>query len=328
MEPALKQRLIGAIVLVALAVIFLPMLIKGPAPESGVADMPLDMPEGPQGEFETRELPLLAPAPATPEGGVVGMPTPDGTLPTVDTRNPDAAALANGEGEGGDAGAALPPRAAAGDHAVNFGSYASDADATRVVQALAAVGLPGYQDTISGRDNRTLHRVRIGPYATRADAEIARIAANEVNPRVDARVVTLDAEPVEPAGPSDAADAAEPARPVAQAPAEPPPAREPEPARTPEPAPVASAPAPRAPAAADVGFAVQIGAFSQAAQAGQLRDKARAAGFSSFIEQVQTDQGTLSRVRVGPVGSRAEAEALKAEVAAKLGVDGMVRPHP
>ncbi|MBB1089476.1 SPOR domain-containing protein, partial [Lysobacter sp. SG-8] len=109
---------------------------------------------------------------------------------------------------------------------------------------------------------------------------------------------------------------------------EPPPAREPEPARTPEPAPVASAPAPRAPAAADVGFAVQIGAFSQAAQAGQLRDKARAAGFSSFIEQVQTDQGTLSRVRVGPVGSRAEAEALKAEVAAKLGVDGMVRPHP
>ena len=36
METALKQRLVGAMVLVALAVIFLPMLIKGPAPESGV----------------------------------------------------------------------------------------------------------------------------------------------------------------------------------------------------------------------------------------------------------------------------------------------------
>ena len=58
MEPALKQRLIGAAVLVALAVIFLPMLIKGPAPESGVSDVSLDLPAPPGGEFETRELPL------------------------------------------------------------------------------------------------------------------------------------------------------------------------------------------------------------------------------------------------------------------------------
>ena len=35
MDTALKQRLIGAVVLVALAVIFLPMLVKGPAPDSG-----------------------------------------------------------------------------------------------------------------------------------------------------------------------------------------------------------------------------------------------------------------------------------------------------
>jgi cell division septation protein DedD len=34
-DTPLKQRLIGAIVLVALAVIFLPMLVKGPAPDSG-----------------------------------------------------------------------------------------------------------------------------------------------------------------------------------------------------------------------------------------------------------------------------------------------------
>ncbi|HEY1138760.1 MAG TPA: sporulation protein, partial [Lysobacter sp.] len=39
MEPALKQRVIGAVVLIALAVIFLPMLIKGPAPESGASNV-------------------------------------------------------------------------------------------------------------------------------------------------------------------------------------------------------------------------------------------------------------------------------------------------
>jgi len=38
MDSRLKQRLVGAAVLVALAVIFLPMLVQGPAPDSGVSD--------------------------------------------------------------------------------------------------------------------------------------------------------------------------------------------------------------------------------------------------------------------------------------------------
>ncbi|MNV42153.1 cell division protein DedD [compost metagenome] len=86
--------------------------------------------------------------------------------------------------------------------------------------------------------------------------------------------------------------------------------------------------APAAPAASSVGFAVQLGAFGQAAEANALRDKVRAAGFSAFVEQVRTDKGTLNRVRVGPVANRAEAENLKAQVASKVGVAGMVRPHP
>ena len=59
-----------------------------------------------------------------------------------------------------------------------------------------------------------------------------------------------------------------------------------------------------------------------------MRDRARGAGFSAFVEQVRTDKGTLSRVRVGPVANRADADRLKTQVAAKIGVDGMVRPHP
>ncbi|MDH1645654.1 SPOR domain-containing protein, partial [Stenotrophomonas maltophilia] len=56
--------------------------------------------------------------------------------------------------------------------------------------------------------------------------------------------------------------------------------------------------------------------------------KVRAAGFSAFVEQVRTEKGTLHRVRVGPVANRGDAEQLKAQVAAKVGVAGMVRPHP
>ncbi|MDQ3270456.1 MAG: SPOR domain-containing protein, partial [Pseudomonadota bacterium] len=78
----------------------------------------------------------------------------------------------------------------------------------------------------------------------------------------------------------------------------------------------------------DVGFAVQLGAFSVDAEADKLRERAQAAGFNAFVERVRTDKGTLSRVRVGPVLDRAEADRLKAQVAARLGIDGFVQSHP
>src|SRR3546814_3403935 len=63
------------------------MLVKGPAPDSGVSDVSLKVPDAPQGEYETRDLPLVVPEQA-PEGGVVGLQAPDAdgdALPTVDT---------------------------------------------------------------------------------------------------------------------------------------------------------------------------------------------------------------------------------------------------
>ncbi|MBN8262929.1 MAG: SPOR domain-containing protein, partial [Xanthomonadales bacterium] len=76
------------------------------------------------------------------------------------------------------------------------------------------------------------------------------------------------------------------------------------------------------------GFAVQVGAFADAAAATSLRDKLRAAGFNAFTDSVQTEGGKRTRVRVGPAMTRAEADALKAQVKAKAGIDGIVRPHP
>ncbi len=337
METSLKQRLIGAIVLVALAVIFLPMLVKGPAPDSGVQDVPLKAPDAPaDGQFETRELPLVAPA-----GGAVGMPAAQQENTT--TAQPAAVQPDNG----------LPPAVAAGNYAVNFGAYGSQADADAVIAHLKKSNLPGFSqsDTINGRP---AWRVRIGPYADRAQAELVRLEAGKVRNDVNAQVVVLNAAAETPAAqPTPAASTAsaapatapvrseqlppEPARPVAAAAKPEPKPEAPKPAPKPEPKPeapkpVAAAPAkpeaPAAPAASNVGFAVQLGAFAQAADANALRDKVRAAGFSAFVEQVRTDNGTLNRVRVGPVASRAQADQLKAQVAAKVGIAGMVRPHP
>ncbi|MGH8076467.1 MAG: SPOR domain-containing protein, partial [Lysobacter sp.] len=86
--------------------------------------------------------------------------------------------------------------------------------------------------------------------------------------------------------------------------------------------------APTKPAAAGVGFAVQLGAFGSADEANKLRDRARAAGFSAFVQEVRTDKGMLSRVRIGPVVNRADAEQLMSQVSAKLGVSGIVQSHP
>ncbi|KRA48715.1 SPOR domain-containing protein [Pseudoxanthomonas sp. Root630] len=333
MDTALKQRLIGAVVLVALAVIFLPMLVKGPAPDSGVSDVPLEVPAAPDGEYETRELPLVTPGNA-PANGAVGL---EGQVAAP------AAEPAPAEG------ALQPPTTAGGDFAVSFGAYATQADADAVLARVKQAKLPGFVEpaTINGKQ---AFRVRVGPYADRAQAEAARLDAIKVRGDVNAQVVTLDAAapgstPAPAPAPSVTAAAPstpvvttqalppEPAKPVAKpAPTESKPvATETKPATTPVTKPAAPAPKPAEPAkpaAAGVGYAVQLGAFSNPADANKLRDRVRAAGFSAFVEQVRTDKGTLSRVRVGPVADRAEADRLKAQVASKVGIDGMVRPHP
>lgn len=324
------------------------MLVKGPAPDSGVASVPISAPAAPSdGQFETRELPLVAPTGAATglQGASTTQPLQDG----VDTTLAPAAADTS-------------PTVAAGNFAVSFGAYGSQADADAVIAYLKKSQLPGFAEpaTINGRQ---AWRVRVGPYADRAQAEAARLQAVKVRNDVKAEVVTLDARAdtavaaapapspaatapatatatasSAAAAPSSAAVKTEalPPEPVAAAkpvapkpepkptPAKPEPAK-PEPAATAAAKPVAT---PAAPAASSIGFAVQLGAFGQAAEANALRDKVRAAGFSAFVEQVRTDKGTLNRVRVGPVANRAEAENLKAQVASKVGVAGMVRPHP
>lgn len=327
----MKQRLVGAAVLVALAVIFLPMLVKGPAPDSGVSDVPLDVPAEPKdadGGMVSHDLPLVAPAGA-PEGGATGMP----------------AAVAAPAATPAQAGAF--PANAAGDFAVSFGSYATAADADKVIAALKAAELSAYRDTVT-LNGRPAERVRIGPFADRAVAESARLRAAQVNPAAGAKVVALDADSTAPTAapvPSTAAAAA-PAAPVKAEPLPPPVAKPVAAPATVKPAAVADAkpatatatpatptapkpePATRPVDTGKTGFAVQVGAFADAAAATALRDKLRGAGFNAFTDSVNTEAGTRTRVRVGPAMNRAEADALKAQVKARAGVDGIVRPHP
>lgn len=84
----------------------------------------------------------------------------------------------------------------------------------------------------------------------------------------------------------------------------------------------------KAPAASPTGmWAVQLGSFSDEANADRLAADLRNQGYAAFLSELKTDSGRLHRVRIGPQKNRDNAEA----VAAKLksaGHTGQVVTHP
>ncbi|CAN5122319.1 SPOR domain-containing protein [soil metagenome] len=349
MDQPLKQRLIGAAVLAALAVIFLPMLLKGPdVREPDAAEVPLSMPPTPGQDFETRELPLTAPEPAPP-GGVLGMPSgAAGPASAGDAVVPDDAVAQIPPPDGAQAAVAAagstplpapkttttpvvaPPAAAiapgsesaatgGGDYVVNLGTFGDRANAQALLAKLRAAGLPVLEETVSmGAGNGT--RVRVGPYADRAAAEAGRLRA-QGSTSVAGSVVALDAAPAAKPAPKP------PAPTVKPAPAKVAAALLPTPPAPPAP-PALPAPPASAPPAVRSGFAVQLSAPAAEADAVALRDKARAAGLTSFVQRVDTPGGVRYRVRVGPYADRASADAALGAVNAKLGTHGIVMRHP
>lgn len=329
MDAALKQRLIGAAVLVALAVIFLPMLVDGPEPQQGTSSVPLDIPAPPERSFETRELPVapatpspVAPTPADPDRVVTveaenGKPPeamPEDLAP-VATPEPEIAATAT-PATATAAPANSAPANAAPNAAANPPSTATPP--VPVAETHATGALPAA--TPGGR-----FVVNLGSYANVANADALVVSMKKaglpaygdsvpVNGKTGLRVRL---------GPFAQKGEAEAARLAASR------------LRSDVPAAVvaiegeeaAAAPAPaRAPAAS--GFAVQLGALKTQADANALRDRARGAGFTAYVERADTEAGALFRVRVGPELQRANAESLKTQIKQKLAIDGVVVTHP
>ena len=304
MDTVLKQRLIGAIILVTLAVIFLPMLVKGPAPESGVESVALDIPAPPpETDQPTQELPLVSSV-----DGDARHPKENGVKATAAA--PQTAVPSAREERGG-----LKPALAAGDFVVHFGVFAQAEQAQSMALRLQQANLAATAERIPDRQ-QTAWRVSIGPFSDQAQAQAARIAAAARMPGHVAEVVVLDANaPAQPPHHPSTATTATTAmgQMAARASGEP-----------------SSARAVRAhgPSLTTVGFVIQVGAYTLKADADALRDRLRTAGFTAFVESVQTPKGPFHRVRVGPVADRVAADQLKAQIATKLGVDGLVKQYP
>ncbi len=306
MEAPLKQRLIGAVVLAALALIFIPMLLKSPdVQDADSANVSLQIPDEPdQDGIKTIDIPLGGSAQiveqpiANPETTSSDAPDSiqENIIEPVDV--PIAKPIAENAGT------------AAGQYSVVF-SAKSDVESQKLLAGLQAKGL-----NAKVQSNGKLFRVNVGPYDSREQAELARLRANSV--AVGGTVVAMDAVAKSQTNAVDTPVVAKPLTPEKVL------------------APLASAPLKSTPVAptktntADSAkaYAVQIGAPASEAAANALRDKARAAGYPSFVQPVDTDTGRRYRVRVGPEHSRDEANLLLIAIKQKLGIDGFVVAHP
>lgn len=317
MQPALKTRLIGAAVLVALAVIIVPMFFPGEPGGTGSQSISLDIPQTPDEELETRTM-SVAPPPETDTDGLaedrtgaaagdtlarveipsrvprdVGPGSGESPAPGKDAAAPSAAPEADASGANRPASKPeekAPPAektsektAAAEPGRAAKGSYqvslGAYASRANAERLMAKVRDMGYPVRLSGVQvgGKPAARVDAGPFDSRAAAESARLKLQAALPRAPANVVAAAADQ-----PHDAPAQAEKAAPRAG------------------------------------GWAVQLVAYSKQSDANALRDRLRGAGFDGYVDSVKSGGNTLWRVRVGPQARRADAAALRERIKQKF----------
>jgi len=176
MDEALKARLIGATLLVALAVLLIPELLSGRKPVApdvaqaegvrGTRTFTIDLGGGVPSTASPQPPPTLAPQPVAGAAPAVAAPaTP--TPARAAAAEPEPAPVLQDELLPPAAAPAIPAR---GGWAVQVGAFGSADTANRLVKQLAAAGYQAFIAPVS-RSGKALHRVRVGPEAERAGAE-------------------------------------------------------------------------------------------------------------------------------------------------------------
>ena len=140
---------------------------------------------------DTAVVPRVA-APVLPTPADTGKATPPAAASRVETAKStrDAAAILNGQASAGDADATKV--AGGADPFVYFvqvGAYSKEEDAE---QQRAKLALAGLRATVSERDQngRTVHRVRLGPFDKKDEADAQTERAKAIDP--DASLVRVD----------------------------------------------------------------------------------------------------------------------------------------
>ena len=191
MEQGLKERLVGAAVIVILAVIFIPMLLDDTEDqeivitETNIPPKPENMPLPPSvderiipadSNFSSRIIPVQEePAVEEVEEPVV-QKTEEAVPPAEkkETTSPKSAQTA-GQKSAAAAGKNDEPATNVGVSAwvVQLGSFSSEKNAQELNQKLKQAGFRSFVEPLK-QNNTTSYRVRVGPELRRSDAQIIK----------------------------------------------------------------------------------------------------------------------------------------------------------
>jgi|AntRauTorcE11898_2_1112593.scaffolds.fasta_scaffold18702_2 DedD protein len=181
----LKQRIIGALVLVSLAVIFVPMMFDEPHSERETSTIQIPeeppFPEVEMPEPETTEPPeyrIEEMDPAVVGDSVAEAPEPPETTETAGSSQPTepagaAEAPQPEQSEQNESVSAEFTRSLEGAWVVQLGSFGSDENATRLRDQVRDRGYSSHLQRVA-RGDTELTRVFSGPFAEKAEAEKAK----------------------------------------------------------------------------------------------------------------------------------------------------------
>ena len=338
----MKTRLLGAAVLIALAVIFVPMFFSGSPPAPGSdQSVSLAIPPAPDRDLQTRTMNLNPGAAASTSGAVAvatsaAAPASGDRIATVsiDSNRPRDVELDPQAGQkpkpttvtiGSGASPTQPVIVPRGAGAASEQTPAAKPTGKLAVAVVAPAKPTAAEATptnaVAGHGSYTLN---LSAYASAAGAANLQHRVRALGYPVTAHTITQAGKPrtLVIAGPFETRIAAEAARlKITQSiPGVP--------ARLEQDASVDHAPAAAASTGKPGGWAVQLAAMSSQADANALRDKLRAAGFDGFVDSVQSGGKKLWRVRAGPQTQRADAERIHDQIKTKLGINGNVVSVP
>lgn len=185
MDLPVKQRLVGAIVLVAIAVAFVPAILDGPELQSDRRTTALELPvpeqpssKAPERRVQTVRLEPEAGAvadkpPVRPSTAARAAPVPAQSSPPQSSPKKTAPKESPSESSS-PSGSSAPSRPAVSDTwYVQLGSFGELGNAQRLARDAKADGFEAQISTVVAQ-GKTMHRVRVGPVATREQAESLR----------------------------------------------------------------------------------------------------------------------------------------------------------
>lgn len=204
MDRGLKERLVGAAVLVALAVIFIPMLLDdAPSPyepitETNIPPRPIDdeqfssriVPMDPEPEARPADIepltvepaepeqlaeqePAMAPEQPEPETAAETPPADQPSEPVVEqTPEPELPAPAESTPAPATETAAVPA------WVIQLGSFSKQENAETLEKKLREAGYPAFIEPLQ-QDGKKSYRVRVGPEVMRTEADKLRDQINK-----------------------------------------------------------------------------------------------------------------------------------------------------